>query len=420
MNSDLINRNIRSMIFAVVTCLIYVTGCKPGRLKDVDAKDKIVYTCTMHPEVIRMEMGQCPICGMDLIPVPAHHNKIDSLSADILLKPTNSYVVSDVKTVKPSLNRSEARIEVSGVISYDASLINTVSARVNGRIEKLYVKYPYQLIKKGQRLFDLYSPELLNEQQNFIYLLKNEVPGSGILTASENRLSLLGFNDAQIEEIKSMRRVIDPLPYFSPFSGHLHANITASIPGTMSGDGMAGGATSPTVSTLSLKEGVYVNKGETIFQVNGTSTVWCLLNLSGHEVDMVKEGDTILVRANDRIIQARADFIEPVFRDGQYFVSVRAYLNNSDNSLKIGESVTGILTSPSSRGVFLPSTAIVSLGLRKVVFLQDAQVFKAHEITTGKILGNMTEVFSGLDSTSIVAQNAQFLIDSESFIKTYE
>ena len=138
-----------------------------------NSAEAAVYTCSMHPQIIRDKPGDCPICGMDLVKKTTDNKKIDGLDLSTLLKPTNEFVISSVPVT--TLERINERIEVDalGTVAYDTRHAGTISARVSGRIEKLYVRYRFQKISAGQKVLDIYSPELLTAQQNLLFLIKN-------------------------------------------------------------------------------------------------------------------------------------------------------------------------------------------------------------------------------------------------------
>ena len=155
---------------------IFVTGisvltfsCKErtkARAETVKAKE--VWTCSMHPEVIRETPGSCPICGMDLIKKEEKAAAVKGVQLDELLQPTDQFVLSSIPVVALKNEKKALSVDVLGSITYDTRHINTISARVSGRIEKLYVRYRYQHIRKGERIMDIYSPELATAQQELL------------------------------------------------------------------------------------------------------------------------------------------------------------------------------------------------------------------------------------------------------------
>ena len=126
----------------------------------------------MHPEIIRDKPGTCPICGMDLIKKEENSTAIHDTQFNDLLQPTDRFVVSSIPVTRMTRKSEQVEVEAFGTVDYDTRLVNTISARVSGRIEKLYVKYRYQHVMKGERIMDIYSPELLTASKSCCSSLK--------------------------------------------------------------------------------------------------------------------------------------------------------------------------------------------------------------------------------------------------------
>ena len=295
-----------------------------------------IYTCPMHPQIIKDAPGQCPICGMNLVEKKNEGaaNKNDTLK--ILLKPTNQYVISNVKTIRPQNKEISLEVEASGKITYDTREVNVVSARVSGRIEKLYVKYRYQLITKGQKLMDIYSKELLTEQENYIYLLNNDAGNLSLVKAAESRLLLNGFSSEKLKELKLMKKSFQSVTIYSPYTGHLHDLVNSNTVSDMSK------MTESSSQEFTIKEGMYVEKGQTIFNIYNTGKVWAILTIYPDGVGMIKVGQKIVIfldAQNSLKIDARIDFIEPFISNNQNTTQARVYLNNKNNEFKVGRIV---------------------------------------------------------------------------------
>ncbi len=376
-----------------------------------------IYTCSMHPEIIKNEPGQCPICGMNLVEKKSDGRKENKQDIEFLLKPTNQYVISRVNTINPVEKDLPVSVFAVGYITYDTRQINTVSARVSGRIEKLYVKYRYQPISKGQKLMDIYSEDLETEQQNLLFLLKNDSENLFLIKSSEQKLSLLGLSPQQIEQVKTSGQLFYTITIYSPYTGHLHDLISVGNNSEMGSESTV----SSTNQELQIREGMYVSKGQTVFNIYDTQKIWALLNIYPDNQSLIKTGQRVSLEIdglNDRDIKATIDFIEPIIRDNQKNISVRIFLNNPSNEIKIGTIVKAKLDEKKRKGLFVPSTAIVSLGLNSVVFVKQDGIFKAKKVQGGVSSGGWVEIISGISKEDTIAQNGQLLIDSESFIKT--
>jgi len=221
------------------------------------------------------------------------------------------------------------------------------------------------------------------------------------------------MNSNQLQKIISSGKAIFSVTVYSNYTGHiLEAGNTINssqqiIPMNESGE-------------LSIKEGVYVEKGQPVFQVNNMNNVWVTLNLFPGENSLIKVGTPVTIipeTAPDKKILSKIGFIEPFYKDGSKTTSARVYLNNSKSMLPVGSQVEATLNIQTKFSNWLPKESVLSLGLNKIVFLKKGNVFKAHQVNTGIVADNLIQVTDGLDTKDSVAINAQFLIDSEGFIK---
>lgn len=371
------------------------------------------YTCPMHPEIIRNEPGKCPICKMDLVEVKSEESEITENELDLLLRPTNKYVISQVKTITMEEQTLPLTIDVTGKVNYDTREISTISSKVEGRIEKLYVKYLYQPVGKGEKLMDIYSKELLTEQENYIYLLKNDPDNTKLIKTAEDRLMLQGLTPDQIKKIKSDKKAFDYVSVYSPFSGHLH-----DLSGGTSSD-MTSMNQQPQKELL-IKEGMYVQKGQAVFNVYNTEKLWALVNVYPEKQAMIAKGQKIDLFVNGEMLKGNLsiDFIEPELRSNQNTITARIYLPNLNNQVKVGSNIKGVIHAGEKKGYFIPETAVVNLGNNRIVFLKNNNLFGAHKVVVGINANNRIEIISGLTKNDSIAENAQLLMDSESFIKS--
>jgi Cu(I)/Ag(I) efflux system membrane fusion protein len=386
--------------------------CGMDLVRKSNAEVQKIYTCPMHPEIIRDKPGKCPICGMDLVEKKSQGASITDTSLQFLLKTTNKYVVSQIKTV--TLEQKELSVEFSatGRITYDTRQVSTVSARVEGRIEKLYIKFRFQPIRKGEKLMDIYSKELVTEQENYIFLLNNDAENKAIISAAESKLSLLGLTKGQIQSLKQFKKVFTTISVYSPANGHLHDIQEVKDGGEM--------LMAPTQNEEpSIHEGMYVQKGQTVFNIYNTDRVWAVLDVYTERQNTLKIGQPIklFVDGTDDTITAKIDFIEPEISRGKKSVSARVYLDNSNGNLKVGSIVKGTFGSEKKNGLFLPAKSVLGLGINNVVFVMNGKLFETRKVELGIRTDGWVEIISGLDKKELVAENAQLLIDSEAFVK---
>lgn len=395
-----------------------------------------VYTCPMHPEIVRNEPGSCPICKMDLVKKETANHKGHEQGShespapdlDLLLKPTYEYVLTSIKTVRPERKTLAPSIVAPGYLAYDARKVQAISARFGGRIERLYVKYPYQSVKKGQRILDLYSPEIATAQQDLIFLLENDPGNSTLLENARRRLSLLGLTAAQIGEVEKTRKPSLSLPIYSPYDGLVFEKAMSASPlpasamseGMENGSGAALPTSLPAAGELSLREGMYVQKGQRLFSLQNLTTVWAVLEFYPSDVPAVKLGQAVSLRIEpfEQAFSGKINYIEPQFGSGGKNLRARVYLDNPGGKLKPGALLTATVQSGGRSGLWIPKSAALDLGRQRVVFLKKDGVFQSKKIEVGGVSGEWLAVRSGIAEADEIAADAQFLMDSESFVKS--
>ena len=385
------------------------------------AAEKKVYTCSMHPQIIRNAPGSCPICGMKLIEKTQGVSLNGNINITDVVKPTDESVISNVKTIIVMETVVQPIITAVGSIDYDTRKFANIASRTGGRIEKLYIKYQYQLVRKGEKLYDIYSPELQTEVQNLIFLLKLDVSDSNLINASKLKLKLLGLSQMQLDEISKSKRTTATLSIYSPADGYVIDNTMREVSSKPSMQMNARLQNKNlTTNSFSVKEGQYIQQGETVFKVIDTKQVWAMMSVHAAEINSVKKGQAVeLVMGNmvDDTLKSKIDFVEPVYLSGNKFLNIRAYLNNKEDNLRRGNLFKAFIKTDSVVGIWIPKTAVIDLGNEKVVYVKNENMFYARKINTGLTENNNVMVTSGLLAGDVIAVNAQYLIDSESFIK---
>ena len=405
-----------------------------------------VYTCPMHPQIIRDKAGDCPICGMALVKKPKAGGAQAPASASLqnLLSSPDATVVSTQATVYSTTDAPDLALTLTGRVEYDTRRTEVIAARFGGRIEKLLIRYNYQPVTKGQKLLEVYSPELVTAQQELIFILTNDAGNQTLLRGARQKLRLLGLTEAQINRTAATRKPDYQVAIYSPYTGYVveqPAQLGGALPpppapdaGGMSSGGrsssMGGGAapastpaasTLPTEAGLSLSEGAYVTAGQTLFRVVNTRQVWGVFEPRPDELAALQVGQPIRVLPeNDpaRALTARIDLVEPFFREGARTGAVRVHLPNPGGQLRSGTLLTGNVRVPASGGLWLPRTAVVDLGNREVAFVRRSGAFHAVSVQIGRRSADRVQILQGLSERDAVAANAQFLVDSEGFVQT--
>ena len=318
--------------------------------------------------------------------------------------------------VTPQKGEEKINIEALGVVAYDTREVSTIAARISGRIEKLYVHYRYQPIKKGQKIMEIYSPELVTAQQNLLFLISNDPSNKMFIQSAKEKLLLLGMDENKIAQIIKDQKPAYAVSVYSNVTGHIHEAGSSS----MNGPSGTMKDIANITEELPLKEGMYLQKGQTVFTVFNPAKVWALLNIYADDQTLIKVGNGVHITAETapgKGFEATINFIEPFFRSHSKTVTARVYFNNSVQQIPVGSQVKAIISGNSKNAWWLPATSVITLGLDEVIFIKQDGGFKAKKIQTGMRYKDKIQVIKKFSETDTLAENAQFLMDSESFIK---
>ncbi len=431
-------------------CLIFVlllllsVACSSNKDQHVHAAEE--YTCPMHPQVIQDKPGNCPVCGMDLVKKSRGGTDV-AISNDLknLIKPTNASVVASIETIRPERKTMSVNVKAPGVISYDTRKTFSVPVRFGGRIERLFLKYNYQPVHAGEVIMEIYSPEIVTVQRELLYVISEHKTEAGIIEGVKQKLILLGLTDVQIESIVKVRKETFALPVLSPYTGYI-VESTVSVPenpvvsssstamssGGMdkkSSGGMSGGMPANNAmdfnpsavpgGQLSIREGMYVTTGQSLFKVVDGTRLWAELYFSAADGALIKKGVAIQLHINGaaKPLNAKVDFIQPFFSEGKQFMQVRSYINVNSGDIRVGQLLTAHVTQVKEQQLWVPRKAVLDLGVQQIVFIKEGKTFKPFQVKTGLESGDWIEVTDGLKDSEEIAANAQYLVDSESFIK---
>ncbi|WP_316820757.1 efflux RND transporter periplasmic adaptor subunit [Pedobacter gandavensis] len=369
----------------------------------------------------------------------AHHDpatvNVDS-NLSHLLKPSNEQVVSSVPVIKAEYGSKIFTEEVQGIINYDTRNQHNISSKIGGRIERLWIKYNYQPVSKGQLIMEIYSPDLAAAQQEllFIYRTGNDPL---MLEKGKQRLLLLGMTPAGISALIKRGTPSYRIPVYSNVSGFILeqsaatavASPAASSESSTSGDGMAsmaGTATAsaaaavpaaPVNSPVLLREGQYVSAGAALFTVYSSDQLVAEFSLKAALAAHLRVGSKfVFYKTSDKTESqtARIGLIQPTFKNGENFTIARAYLNNP--KIKVGQLVTARIPVQLSASWWLPEEAVVSVGNKRVVFKKEGNVFIPKMVDAGISIAGKVQIKEDISSWNI-SKNAAYLVDSESFIK---
>ena len=365
------------------------------------------------------------------------HMKRDT-SSNYLLKPVNEQVIASIPLIRAQKGSNIFISEIQGRVAYDTRNQLNLASRVSGRIEKLYIKYNYQPVKKGQLIMEIYSPDLAAAQRELL-LIQSSGNQEGMLEPAKQRLKLLGMSSAQINRVLLTNQISYKVPVYSNATGFilekqaagsaLQPSAQPSQPASSTGmDGMASRdaesmrsnqpATGPENSAVLLREGQYLAAGQNVFTIYRSGDLVAEFSLSPDVASKVNKQAKVLIQrtANkQQTLTGKIGLIQPVFNAGENFVLARVYMQTS--GLLPGELVTGQIPLLSEKAFWLPKQAVVSTGNQTVVFKKEGRVFVPKTVKVGVTQNNQIQVLDEIGGWD-VAKNAHYLVDSESFIRT--
>ena len=351
-------------------------------------KEVLYWVAPMDPNYQRDKPGKSPM-GMDLVPVYA-----DAAGGDAITISPEVIQNLGVRTAKAEISRLWRGIDTVGYVDFDESKVSHIHLRTEGWIENLVVRSEGERVKKGDRLFDFYSPELGNAQEEFVQALS--AGNKGLVSASAERLSALGISEQQVSALRKNRKVRQTISVFSPQDG--------------------------VVSTLPVREGMFIKPSMKVMSLADLSSVWLLAEVFERQVDWVSMGDAAQVTLSylpGREWQGKVEYIYPSLDPKTRTLKVRLRFDNPEEALKpnmyanvkiFGGAKTNILV--------IPMEALIRTGRneRVIVALGEGR-FEARTVNAGIESGDWVEIASGLKAGEEVVVSGQFLIDSEASIK---
>ncbi len=408
-----------------------------------------LWTCGMHPEVILNEPGQCPKCGMNLVPLkinsrsagtsnnlPSSERKILYWQApmdptEIYDKPGKSKMGMDLVPVYDDQVSSGSSVQIDpvtvqnmgvrtmpvertdfsrtlrtiGKITYNEEHLFVVSSKINGWIESLKVNYTGQAVRKGQTLLEIYSPELVTTQQEYLLALKNlKMVGNStfasirngaqsLVNASRQRLSYWDIPESEIQRLESGGAVRKTLQLVAPANG--------------------------VVIHKTAMEGMYIKEGMDLYRIADLSTVWVIASVYDNEAAWIQKGlpaELELSYAPGKTLRGRVSFIYPYLNEKSRDLQVRIEFPNPDLLLKPGMyGNVRIRTATIQNVLVVPTEAVIRSGERNLVFLAKGDGrFEPREVRIGEESNGKIRIISGLLGNETVVISAQFMLDSES------
>src|SRR5258705_1272700 len=380
----------------VITTLFFLISCR-GKKKVVLQNPDIFYTCSMHPQIMQDRPGNCPICGMKLIQV----EKKKGTDADAIMLSDQQIQLGNIQVDTVGKRNIGDETTLTATLNVDETKTETVSARVSGRIDRLWFKNQGDYISKGQKLYDLYSEELNNAKQEYILALEKQatldnsiIDFKQLVQSAKNKLLLWGMSEAQVTELAKIKKASTLTSFYSPASGY--------------------------ITTLESHEGDYVSEGGTIVRLANLSSLWAEEQVYTSQLSEIDRNVTATVQLLDlaKEVNGKIQFVNPEINPDTRINLVRIAIPNPGNQLKAGMQAYVVLKNRQRNSLTLPVDAVIRSEKMNMVWIEiEKNTFKSVTVETGLGSDGRIEIRSGLKEGDVVVTTGAYLLNSEYIFK---
>ncbi len=354
-----------------------------------------LWTCAMHPQIQLEESGNCPICGMELIPMNTS-SSTEKISDDEIVLSEEAYQLGNIQTSVVEKGTTEKEIHLLGKVQADERNLFSQVSHIPGRIERLYVNFTGEKVVRGQKIARIYSPELISAQKELFEAIRSKSIYPELYTASRNKLKLWKLSDNQINAIEKSGSIQEQIDILSDYSGY--------------------------VMKRNVELGDYLKEGSSLFNIANLNTVWVLFDAYEADIQWIHKNDVIdfnIQALPGESFKGKVTYIDPFVTTSSRVVKVRIEIPNSSNKLLPEMFANGIIKAKllnAKDALIIPKSAVLWTGKRAVVYVkvphEKTISFIYREITLGADLGDFYIVKDGLMDGEIVATNGVFRIDA--------
>ena len=359
-------------------------------------EQSVTYTCSMHPQITQDAPGSCPICGMALIEKDQNTSGTDPSTLSFTQEALSLMKV-ETFTVGRSVGSSTSK-ELSGSIQLDATKRFDETTKYGGRIERLFVDSEGEVIRKGQKIAEIFSPEIYKAQKELLIAAGSKNSQPQYYKAVREKLRIMKFSDQWIDALESRG---EAQAYF---------DLVAESGGTL--------------IDLAVTEGDAVKRGQLLYSSADLSTVWAQLDGYENDLESVSLGQRVLLKSPNLSTfssEGTVSFIDKVINEKTRTYSIRVEVPNESNTLKPGMFVRATLEPRNSSGLQLPASAILWTGKRSLVYVQTASSsFELREVEVSQENSDYYTVLSGLSEGESVVVSGAFQMDASAQLRGLE
>ncbi|MBL7807892.1 MAG: efflux RND transporter periplasmic adaptor subunit [Saprospiraceae bacterium] len=377
--------------------LLVFAACTSSAPTEVEPEN-VYYTCSMDPQVMEKRPGTCPICKMELVRI-----EIDPNQKQGELKLSDEQIrLANIQTDTVRLRPLGEEITLSATLKENQNLVNVVSARISGRLERLFVRNIGERVRAGQPLFELYSEQLAAAQQDYLLTRQsqkryaNEPGFARIAEAARQKLLLWGMNEAQIAELEQSEKPANTIVFYSNYSG-----IATETP---------------------VAEGDYVAEGSPVLRLADFRTLWVEAQLYVSDLPfLAKSGGEALIEIpafTEKKLRGKVSFVNPALESSSKIVILRVEISNQTGDLQPGMQAWLTLKGKARNAVAVPTNALIQGKDGATVWLKKTSgAFESRMVAPGTTNRDFTEIKEGLRVGEAVVVAGAYLLHSELVFK---
>ncbi|SFT48113.1 membrane fusion protein, Cu(I)/Ag(I) efflux system [Lishizhenia tianjinensis] len=350
-----------------------------------------IWTCSMHPQIRQDHPGKCPICGMELIPA----SQVEKGDKSTFKMSEEAIRIANIQTSVIGSNSTNKRLQLSGKIKADERRESSIVTHFTGRIEQLYVSFTGEQIRKGQKIAELYAPELIAAQQELLeaYQIKGTSPE--LFRAAKQKLLALKISESQIQQVLERQNIQENFVIYAEQSG--------------------------AINQKKISVGDYLKRGQVLFTLQDLSKVWVEFDVYEQDLELLNSHGVLNFTTPalpNETFTAKVEFVDPIIQATSRTAKVRATLNNSQQKLKPEMFVEGTFEGlqQAHSQILVPKSAVLWTGERSVVYLkkqdETAPTFEYKTIEIGNAYRDQYEVLNGLNIGDEVVTNGAFVLDA--------
>jgi Cu(I)/Ag(I) efflux system membrane fusion protein len=381
-----------------ITCVLVfmtfaLTQCRKKDSPEQQQSEVTQYTCPMDPQIVRDKPGTCPICGMDLVKMTDH-------GEDAVMLTESQIKLANITTTLTRFEDMGEQTILEGKLMVNEDQTAVVSSRVQGRIEKLFVKEAGQRVLQGQELYVVYSETLLTLQSEYLLALRQmeelkDPRYESFLKASEKKLVLYGMSRDQVQQLAMRKTTESKFTFLSPAAG--------------------------VVTRIDATEGQYVSEGTVLYRIEKIDRIWAEAEMYPGESSQIRPGDVVRVQVSgyeSAPIDAKVTFLSPEYRQGTQITTLRAVMANPSRAFFPGMQANVIITRSARRVIAIPADALIRDEHGSHVWiLQNDGSFKPRQVRTGLDNVDKVEIVEGLQEKENVVISGAYLLYSDWVLK---